>query len=80
LAAVDHRAHTDSASAQQFLDHLPGERGPDCILLGVSSPFVAKPCCLLAAASVTFKAQSLLRHALYLFIKLRIFFIEPIVF
>jgi len=41
--------------------------------------FVAKPICSLAAASVTFKAQSLLSHAPYLFIKLRIFF-EPSVF
>jgi len=42
--------------------------------------FVAKPICSLAAASVTFKAQSLLSHAPYLFIKLRIFFIEPSAF
>ncbi len=42
--------------------------------------FVAKPICSLAAALVTFKAQSLLSHAPYFFIKLRSFFIEPSVF
>ena len=41
---------------------------------------VAMPICSLAAALVTFKAQSLLSHAPYLFIKLRSFFIEPGVF
>jgi hypothetical protein len=40
-------------------------------------PSVAKPTCSLAAASETFKAQSLLSHACYFFLKLRIFFIEP---
>jgi hypothetical protein len=49
-------------------------------VLDKSCTSVAKRCCSLAIASVTFKAQPLLCHALYLFIKLRTFFIEPIAF
>jgi hypothetical protein len=42
-----------------------------------NSAFVDEPICSFAAALVTFKAQSLLSHAPYFFIELRIFFIEP---